>query len=474
MDSCTTRRRREELRTTFFHKLLHNPTVLLAPVIIVVIVLTPLARNFNPVAIWNDRSYDVLSLLTLLGPFVAAVGAWEGARVRRLRKRRGDQSTVWARQVTNWAKTAVWGLLFYLLIWATVFVITATQATWGGPLLGPPLVGAVAILSLSALGFTIGDLWSSRFAAPLVGVGLLATEIWLSSLASMRNPIGYVTPNFAAGLSVSVWYGVRSDLVIIQLTFLFGLLAVVLASLAIRRYITSKKVYPSILAVCGIVLVLASFAGAASSSADIHGIRVPLLYHAATDRPIPYTPVCSRAALPVCVHPAYSAELPQLSALINRLAAPLIGIPGAPVQADQLPTGVYGFQIVGNVLIVQPFAAHASDWDNPNEPFIHMISAQIALGLVIAPGLVIASGLVTASPDGEHRKSQLNYTTTQQAIALYLLQQANVTADPAFLQVSTQARTFEQSFAVQSLAVRHAWLTQHYMALLQGSFDPAL
>jgi hypothetical protein len=349
-----------------------------------------------------------------------------------------------------------------------VFVITATQATWGGPLLGPPLVGAVAILSLSALGFTIGDLWSSRFAAPVVGVGLLAAEIWLSSLAAMRNPIGYITPNFAAGLSVSVWYGVRSDLVIIQLTFLFGLLAVALASLAIRRYRASKKVYPSILAVCGIVLMLVSFAGAASSSADIHGIRVPLLYHAATDRPIPYTPVCSRAALPVCVHPAYSAELPQLSALINRLAAPLIGIPGAPVQANQLPTGVHGFQIVGNMLIVQPFAAHASDWDNPNEPFIRMISAQIALGLVIAPGLV------TASPDGKHPKSQLNYTTTQQAIALYLLQQANVTADPAFLHVSTQARAFEQSFAVQSLAVRHAWLAQHYMALLQGSFDPAL
>ena len=457
------KKERDELRTTFLHKLLHNPTVLLAPVIIVVIVLTPLARNFNPVAIWNDRSYDVLSLLVFLGPFVAAVGAWEGARVRRWRKRSGDQSTVWVRQVTNWAKTAVWGLLFYLLIWATVFVITATQATWGGPLLGPPLVGAVAILSLSALGFTIGDLWPSRFATPIVGFVLLAAQIWLSSLATMRNPIGYVTPNFAAGLSVSVWYSVRSDLVIIQLTFLFGLLAVALASLAIRRYTASKKVYPGLLTVCGIVLMLASFAGAASSSADIHGIRVPLLYNAATDRPIPYTPVCSQAALPVCVHPAYSAELPQLSVLINCLATPLIGIPGAPVQADQLPTGAYGFQIAGNVFIVQPFAAHVSDWANPNELFMRMTSAQIALGLVITPGPV------TASPDREHRKSRLNYTTTQQAIALYLLQQANLSADFTFLPVSTQARTFEQSFAAQPLAMRHAWLAQHYRALLQGA-----
>ncbi|HTK11577.1 MAG TPA: hypothetical protein VL485_30675 [Ktedonobacteraceae bacterium] len=450
------KKERDELRTTFFHKLLHNPTVLLAPVIIVVILLTPLAGHFNPVAIWNDRSYDVLSLLTLLGPFVAAVGAWEGARLRRLRKRNGDENTVWVRQVTNWAKTVVWGLLFYLIIWASEFVITATQATWGSPLLGPPLVGTVAILSLSALGFAIGDLWSSRFVAPLVGVGLLAAEIWLSSLATMRNPIGYVTPNFATGLSVSVWYGVRSDLIIIQLTFLSGVLAVALASLAIRRYRVSKKVYPSILTVCGIVFILASFAGAMSSSADIHGIRVPLLYNAATDRPIPYTPVCSRAALPVCVHPAYSAELSQLSALINRFAVPLIGIPGAPVQADQLPTN--GFHIAGNVLVVQPFAAHASDWANPNEPFMRMLFSQIALGLVST------SGRLTVSPGGKYR----SYTTTQQAIALYLLQQANMGVDSNILQVSNQARTFEQSFAMQPLGTRHAWLVLHYASLVQG------
>ncbi len=452
MNSWTTRRKREReaLRTIFLHKLLHNPTVLLAPVIIVVILLTPLAGKFNPVAIWNDRSSDVLSLLTILGPFAAAVGAWEGARVGRLRQRSGDQSTVWARQVTTWAKTAVWGLLLYLLLWAVVFLITATQATWGGPLLGPPLVGAMAILALSALGFALGDRWSSRFAAPVVGVGLLAAQIWFVSLASAGNPIGYLTPNFAAGLSVSVWYGVRSDLVIVQLTFLCGLLAIALASLAIRSYITSRKVYPGVLVVCGVILMLASFAGVASSSADIHGIRIPLLYNAASDRPIPYIPVCSQAALSVCVHPAYSAELLQLSALINRLAAPLIGLPGAPVQADQRP--IDGpLQIVGNILVVPPFAAHASDW--ADQSFLRSESTEIAIGLV-----------TTDTPGGRH----LNLTTTQQAIALYLLQQANFNADPRILQVSPQAREFEQRFVTQPMAARRAWLVQHYMALLQG------
>ena len=240
----------------------------------------------------------------------------------------------------------------------------------------------------------------------------------------------------------------RSDLVIVQLTFLFGLLAIALASLAMRRFITSRKVYPGVLAVCGLILVLASFAGAASSSADIHGIRVPLLYNAASDHPIPYTPVCSQAALPVCVHPAYSAELSQLSTLINHLAIPLIGLPGAPVQADQRP--VDGpWQIVGNVLVVPPFAAHASDW--ADQSFLRMLSTQIAIGLV-----------TTDTPGDRH----LNLTTTQQAIALYLLQQANITADPSILQVSPKAREFEQRFATQPRASRRAWLAQHYAALL--------
>lgn len=443
-----------ELHTTLLHKLLHNPTVLLAPIVIAIILLTPLAGHFNPVAIWNDRSYDVQSLLTFLGPFVAAVGAWEGARACRFRKRSGDQGTVWARQVTNWAKTAVWGLLFYLLLCAVVFLITATQATWGGPLLGPPLVGAMAILALSALGFAIGDRWSSRFAAPVVGAGLLAAQSWLLMLGSAGNPIGYLTPNYATGFSVSVWYGVRSDLVIVQLAFLFGLLAIALASLAMRRYITSRKVYPGVLAACGVIFILASFAGAASSSTDIHGIRVPLLFNAASDRPIPYTPVCSQAALPVCIHPAYSAELIQLSTLINRLTAPVIGLPGAPVQADQRPVdrqkGELPWQIIAHVLVVPPFAAHASDWTD--QSFIRTLSTQIAIGLV------------TDNPTTDGT----NLNTAQQAIALYLLRQANITADPNILQLSPQAREFEQRLAAQPLAARRVWLAQHYAALLQG------
>ena len=443
----------------FIRALLDNPTVLLAPVIVVIIVLTPLAGHFTPVAIWYDRSYDVQSLIGLIGPFVALVGAWKGAQAARLRKRSGVQSITWSRQVTSWAKTAIWGLLFYLLICAVVFLITATQATWGGPLLEPPLVAAVATLALSALGYTIGDLRPSRLAAPVVGAGVYVLQDWLPSLAPVRETIHHLSPTFGVSATISVWYRVRPDLGIVQLTFLCGLLFLALASLAFRKFIMGRKLYPIISAACGIVLVAASIAGIASSTIDNYGIRVPLVYKAANDQLIPYTPVCSQAALRVCVHPAYSAELPQLSTLINHVAAPLVGLPGAPARAEQRAPNTGGFwHMSGNVLAVEPFAAHAPDWTN--QPFIRRLSTEVAVGLVYTPGPV------TTSSGG--KSEHINLTTMQQAIALYLLSQANVTPDPSVLQPSSQAIAFEQQFAAQPLAARHVWLAQHYAALLQG------
>jgi hypothetical protein len=449
------------LRIKVIRPLIDNPTVLLAPVIIVVILLTPLAGHFTPVAIWYDRSYDVQSLIGLIGPFVALVGAWKGAQAARLRKHSGVQSIVWSRQVSAWAKTAAWGLLFYLLIGAVAFLITVTQATWGGPLVGPPLVGAVAVLALSALGYTIGDLWSSWLAAPVVGIGVGALQDWLPSLAPVRETIHYLSPSFAVPAAFVVWYRVRPDLVIVQLTFLCGLLFLALASLAFRRFITGRKLYPLMSAACGIILVVASVAGITSSTIDNHGIRVPLVYNAASDQLIPYTPVCSQAALRVCVHPAYSAELSQLSVLVNHLTAPLTGLPGAPTRAEQRASGAGGgfWHMSGNVLVMDSFAAHAPDWTN--QSFMRRVSTEIAIGLVIAPELKATSS--------DSKSTYINHTTTQQqAIALYLLSQANVTPDPSILQPSSQARAFEQHFTAQSLAARRAWLAQHYTALLQG------
>src|SRR6266516_792016 len=96
------------LKTVLHIDVLHNPTLLFAPVTILLILLTPLPRNFNPVAIWFDRSADVQSLLTLLGPFAAIIGAWVGARESRLQRNKHvirDSQLEWISKIIVWAKT---------------------------------------------------------------------------------------------------------------------------------------------------------------------------------------------------------------------------------------------------------------------------------------------------------------------------------------------------------------------------------
>src|SRR6266536_3581699 len=49
----------------------------------------------------------------------------------------------WARQLASWAAVTIWGTLFYGACVAVVFVATARQAAWGGPIWWlPDLVAA--------------------------------------------------------------------------------------------------------------------------------------------------------------------------------------------------------------------------------------------------------------------------------------------------------------------------------------------
>jgi len=101
------------------------------------------------------------------------------------------------------------------------------------------------------------------------------------------------------------------------------------------------------LTAAGLVLVAAAGGLVLTSRADDQGVVVPLLHDAASDRTVAYTPVCSHAPLPVCLHPAYADELAPLDTLVNRIAAPLAGTPGLPMRAEQQPRNRPGDLQVG-------------------------------------------------------------------------------------------------------------------------------
>jgi hypothetical protein len=68
---------------------------------------------------------------------------------------------------------------------------------------------------------------------------------------------------------------------------------------------------------------------------------IPALHDAANDQPIPYTPVCGRAAgVQVCLNPAYRRYLGDATGALRPLLAEVAGLPGAPARATQVP-GTY-------------------------------------------------------------------------------------------------------------------------------------
>ena len=65
---------------------------------------------------------------------------------------------------------------------------------------------------------------------------------------------------------------------------------------------------------------------------------IPALHDAANDAPIPYTPVCGRAAgIPVCLNPAYRRWLPDVTAALAPVLAEVAGLPGAPAGSPRSP-----------------------------------------------------------------------------------------------------------------------------------------
>lgn len=92
-------------------------------------------------AIWNLRAMNMqASLLLDFVPPVAGAAAWMGSRDAR--RKLTDLIGVsagprWTRQIITWAATVIWALAAYIGCVAVVYLVTARQAHWGGPLWWP-------------------------------------------------------------------------------------------------------------------------------------------------------------------------------------------------------------------------------------------------------------------------------------------------------------------------------------------------
>lgn len=436
-----------------------GPTPFVLPLLAVLLGITPLARDLTPVGLWLDRSVDVEGSVQLIGPFAAGVAAWMASRGHR--RAMGDllastPRNPWITALASWLATAGWMTAFYVALAAVYLGVTAGQATWGTVLWWPVGLGLVAVIMCSLAGFAVGQWFPFRLTTPLAAVGMLAVILGIRSAAPTGHVVGVgllspIYPTF--GLDASVFYRPQPDLAVLKLLLCAGIIALALAAMAWRARTERAALRPAGIALLAAGLALTATAGALDATARNtgHGIVVPA-FHTTTPA-VAYTPVCSSAPLPVCVHPAYDGaqEPAVLSTIINTIAKPVLGIPGMPVRAEQTDSsttpGVRGNPPVlpfGNFVIhggtIQPQA------------FGRGFKALMALSLFLTP-----------HSDIHHP------TAAQRALALYLTGQAHYPPDPTILDPRAPAiAAAAHRFAALTPAARTTWLTAHLAAIRAG------
>jgi hypothetical protein len=413
--------------------------------------------------LWNVRAMTMqTATVTIFVPTVMGAAAWMGSREGRHGMSdliAGTARARWVRQLAIWAATTCWAIVAYLACVGVAYGITARQGAWGGPLWWPVAVGIGSLPAMSALGFAAGAWWPSRFTTPLVAIGgFFALELSLNVIHGSRSAV-QISPLVAgpwelggSDLGVATFYPYLPDLPIAQLMFLAGLTAALLGVLGLSAGSGGRTLRRSaaVSTTAGLLVVGTAVALAGTARLDPHGmIAIPLLHDAADDHPIPYTPVCSRTAIPVCVNPAYAVYLPAVSAALAPVLAEVAGLPGAPVRVSQ-GAATYR-QRAGNEVEID--LAGPADSGDPPELRVLLAAEGPALtagGLASAMRADIGREIVTRLVVGDRAEAG----PAQRAVMSALLQTPS--AGPA------------QRFAALPAATRHAWLVEHLDALRAG------
>jgi hypothetical protein len=449
----------------------------LLPVMAAVLCLTPIMQNLRPVALWTDRSSDLQGAIQAIGPFTAAAAAWMATREHR----RGLTDLLAATPAAPWRRvTATWlaacgvAVAFYACFGTVYFAITSVQATWGHPIIWPVLSGLTALIACVTVGFAAGLLVPSRLTAPLVAVGVFAAMAagMATALHDGERGDGLLSPLYpGTWLHATVFYAVRPDLAYLQIGCYLGAATALAGLVVLRVHAADRAVLRagSALAIAGVAVVAGAFALLSTGHYDARGLVIPLLHDAASDRRISYTPVCvADRTIPVCLHPAYarSNELDLFDSTVNKIAAPLAGVPGLPVRAEQSLSGDIG-EPLAYVSGRPPVLSLPDDIVQGTSigpsAFATALYTRIALALVTPVG--------TRLPENKSCRcaAVVLTTTAQNAVALYLLDQAGFPADPDLIPGDAGVAGAERALAALTPAARHAWLLDHIAALRSGT-----
>lgn len=474
-------------------ELRHNAMPLVLPLIAVIFWFDSyrIAATLPP--LWVVRLYYILGqghALIDFAPFVAGVAAWMGSRDGR--RGTGDlvAATVrprWEAQLATWAATVIWAVGAYLVLMAVTLALLGRPIAVGGPPWWPIAVDAVGVAAAVSVGFALGACFPSRFITPIAAFAVVFAMGTSSQIAfSSSGGWALILPamsNGNFGQDAGIFYQFLPDLPMARVMFLAGIAVTAVGLLGLPVGAGGPRLRRSavVVTVTGAAAAVAAVALAFTAQVGPYGTVIPALHDAASDRPIPYTPVCGNAGIPACLQPAYRPYLSEVTTALRPVISQITGLAGAPARASQVaavfgPGPGDGAGSVGQILVLKgsppvlylPLGAIAlpgSFGDDPGS-FVSQLKVE-------AVHAFVTSGDAYGNP-------------AQQAVEAVLLQNAGI---PLTLQPQALGATpwplmsggprsagrypppiaaAARRFAALPAAARHAWLAAHMPALRAG------
>jgi hypothetical protein len=469
-------------------ELRHSAMAGVIPVVIALFWLITYRKTMAMAPVWDLRAASLQSgaVLDFAVP-VTGAAAWTGSR--EARRRIADQLTVtararWTRLLAAWAAATLWALAAYAGCVAVLYAVTAHQAGGGGPLWWPAAVAAAAVPAFSALGFAAGTLVPSRFTAPLAAVAsffvlALSTQL-INGSQSYWNVTPVVTGPWDLGPQAgqAAFYPFLPDLPIAQLMFLGGLTLAVLGALALPAGAGGRPVRAAGAALTAAGLLAAGTAAGLAGTGTMNSqgmIAIPALHDAASDRPLPFTPLCRGTAVPVCLNPAYASYLTATAAALGPLLSEIAGLPGAPDRIVQ--AAVVYRQGAGNEVSVGP-PGHGTAQVYPLVLPVQLqgppaTAAELPSQITWTDGPQIAARFTgDRSPAQQAVAAALMTDAAPPGVGAGAKQQAAAAAQEGAggpLQLTPDVQAAAGRFAALPASARRAWLAARLPALRAGS-----
>ncbi len=286
-----------------------------------------------PPAIWPLVVSSLGWSVTLMGPVAGGIAAFAAARVRR--RRTGYLEDVSSRGsaaagLVQLIGLLVWTAAAYLAVVAVLFGYAATSATWSGPDVLRTCAAGVGLLLHVVLGFLAGRVVPRRFTPLLVVFALYGVVTFF-----VGTGIGARFAHFMpADVSLYDQFNVLNVRVAPgQLLWYVGVGLALTAA-----WVWSRQRTPAPARVLGAGLVLAALGAVVlvpQQGRTIVGGAVRTEWTCTEHTTSGQGPTTS-----VCLHPALSTLMPQVSAELMPIADRLSGTPFEVRRFEQRPRGV--------------------------------------------------------------------------------------------------------------------------------------